>query len=475
MFGWLGGRSRALQQENERLQAELLAVKSASPQSIIADTTGGMVPAGQPNLGQTLEQLQHFRSWQFIAINAICKRIAGQPIHVGRVPTAPAGRPPGGPRGVKAMALDDGIEPIISHPLKDLLLDPNDVQVAWSMMYVTVASLMLTGRSFWWIKESTRDDRPYDIWPLPSHWLSPVHGARLFERWKVKPDGDPEGFTLPGDDIAYFPLPDPLQPLVGAISPLACAARAVNADEAIELAQLSAFKNGVHPSILVKVGRMKGSDGRPIDSRHVLTPEQRGQLLNTVKKYLAGVFNRGEALIVDGMIEDASPFGLKPSEMDFCESGEIPKNKILMTFGVNPITCGQIENANKASSWAAEHNFCSATVQPLQTFLGQVISQWVAPRFAGGERLRVYFKPAVARDHELEQKQWAIAATRGFITPNEFRIHQLGLQRIDTPGADDLPDPGGAATIAPEMKRLAAEINPYTLKRLEASGNGKRS
>ena len=133
-----------------------------------------------------------------------------------------------------------------------------------------------------------------------------------------------------------------------------------------------------------------------------------------------------------------------------------------IAFGVNPIVVGQIENANRASAWVAEHHFCENVINPLLTLLGQCLTKLVAPRFTDGTgRLVVWFEQCVAHDQELKLKAWQIALERGVVTPNEFRRHILNIPDADSSLGDLLAEPQQVT-----MPAQQSSFDPYTLEPL---------
>lgn len=450
-------------QENEQLRAEVEMLKAAAPTDLVADTAGIGTPTSRPNLTAHREQLRHFNGWQFVAIRAIAVRVAGQQVNVASVRGAP-GR-------LQTKAVGDDLEPIPDHPLVAAIDAPNPYMVRWQLMYVTVAGLELTGKAYWWIRDTNRG---LEIYPLPADWMSPEHDGGLYSRWRVRPPGVPEGLVIDNADIAYFSLPDPADPLMGAVSPLQTQARAINSDEAIQASQDIAFRAGIHPSVVVKAGRLPNAVTGGEGMRPVLTPEQRKQLITSIRNALSGVLKHGDAAIVDGMIEDIIPWSNKPAEMDWLNSGAQTKSRILQAFGVNPIVVGEVENANRASSWVAELHFCNNVVNPLLILMGQVLTARVAPRWAGpSERLKVWFDLCRADDDELKLRAWQYGLTQGAVTLNEYRRHILNLPEME--GGDETKD--NSPAVSEMAKSIAAKINPYTLKPFSSSvpsvnGNG---
>lgn len=448
MFGWL---SRKLRAENATLRAQVvdLATKAAYAGDLIANSGRGGLTLAPNNLAEAREQLGHFTGWQYVAIRAIATRTAGQEAFVASEPL--------GPRGMKAAGND--LEPLPAHPLIEAINDPNDLMVRWSLLFVTVCQLELTGLAYWWLAENPSGW--LDIWPLPPDWVSPNPGRKT---WKIRPPGDPQGFDVAYDDVACFSLPDPANPL-GATSPLQTQAKAVDADERLQTCQSRAFSNGIHPGMAIIVAKMEGPDGNVLNARPVLTPEQQGQLIDGMRAMYGGATNYGEPFIVDGRIEDIKKITNTPAEMDFLESGKQTKSRIFKAFGVNPLIVGEIEGANRAQAYVAEQSFAANVVNPLLVLMGQVISAWVCPRFARpSERLTAWFAPVVPRDDDLDSRNWNTALTRQAVTVNEYRRHVLNL--ADVPWGDEPISADSGPLVAPAEEKRFDPFDPFTLKRL---------
>lgn len=87
-------------------------------------------------------------------------------MHVARKPAL---------RGRKSTGQE--FEPLESHVLLDALNDPSDLMTAWQLMFSTVASLEITGRSLWWIQRGKRNGRDM-ILPIPIPWIVEVDSRR---------------------------------------------------------------------------------------------------------------------------------------------------------------------------------------------------------------------------------------------------------------------------------------------------------
>ena len=383
---------KAMVDADRSYMAAKASVADATSQLLARGPSG--LPLQQTDLSRASEQLKHFSGWVYAAVRPIAQRIAGQPIHVGRVKVArrPEIRLPSG----FVVKGDAAVEPLDSHPILDLLADPNDLMVAWSLIYTTVASLELTGRQLWWLPGKNQ------ILPIPTSWIVGYEGSTAYTAFKVRPPSTGEPFSIPSDECCYFAYPNPADPH-GATSPLQAVGGAVDADEAMTTSQQSMFARGIHPSHAILLGKVP-VDGVPGGLRPRLTPAQERQLIGAVKKRYEGVSRHGEPIILDGVIEDVKRLSNTVAEMDYLQSGKATKSRIMQGFGVNPIVAGEIEGANRASSTVAEKHFIDTCVNPKIELISQVLTEWLSPMFGGG--LKVWIEPCQVEDAEMKLK-WA--------------------------------------------------------------------
>lgn len=378
--------------------------------------SGGLVQ--RSDFSKAKEQLTHFRGWPYAAIRPIAQKIAGQAVHVGRAT---------GTLRKSKHAIPDDVQELESHPILDMLSNPNELMVGWSLVFSLVASLELTGRQLWWHPEM---DGKRSALPIPTSWLVDFQGATQFETFFIRPPNHAgEPIPIPADEACYFCYPHPGDPH-GCISPLQAAGMAVDADEYIQASQRSMFETGIHPKHALIVGRNKGATGgaaTPI-MRPRLSGSQRRQLIRSVLEVYGGVHKHGEPLILDGLIEDVKRLSSTVLEMDYLSSSKLTKERITQCIGTNPIIMGQVESANRASSLAAEEHFAEFTVNPKIELISQTLTEWLAPMFGGG--IRIWIEKVVPSDTEMELQRMKILAQFGAVTVNEMR-HWGGLSEVD--------------------------------------------
>lgn len=463
--------------------------------SMATTITGAAGNINSVNLSSHAEQYRHYTGWVHSAVRVISQSISAQPIHVANAISA-SRKTIGGmkkrvdmrqkvftPHGVydKEFAgrqmwfkkvlpgtlknFYESAELLESHPILDAINSPNPIMPKTSLMFVTVASLELTGKAYWWVEinkdPETNEGRPINIWYLPSHWCQPVHTKeKIFAAWKVIPDGSGMPFYVPVEHMVYFNQPDPSNPF-GSYATLQAQARAVVTDEAISEAQRQSFQRGIFPGMAVVVGDLPEDSEGNTPGRPVLTKDQRQQIIQAIKRAYQGAYNADEPIILDRLIQDVKKLTNSPAEMNFMESGTYTKDKITQSFGVNPITMGAIQDVNKASAVAAKENLYDVSVNPRIGLLSDVLTNWISPLFSEpGEKLLMFIEECRASDPDTDRACIETLSKQGAVTRNEARAILCHLPPI--PNGDTFFVQENTKLVEPDM--TPEEFNAMTPK-----------
>lgn len=455
----------------ESFRVSLKASDAAMPNPVFAAAGG---PAGSmlgydQRLVRHSEQYKHNVGWTFTAVHRIATRFSDQPARVGRL------LPPDASEYVRSWAKRHGFKAVDSawrgrfgrrllsahereymprrlksapgeyeiidtHPILATLADPNAIMTASTLYYSTVASFELTGKAFWWWPIEKGEQRVYH---LPSDWVTPKHtDTAMYVAYDVKPPGYfAESITVPAEEITPFLLPDPSDPH-RSISPAQTQAPAIAADEAIQIAQARQFANDMYPGLILKAGRLPGIDGKP-GERPVLTRSQRKALIEAIRAIHEGVVNYREPFIVDGLIEGIERMTYAPQEMDYLQSGQSTKSRIMQAFGVNPFLSGENVTIGYAQASVAEDVFLANVINPLGRLMGEAVSKRLKD-----EGCVFWFEEAVPRNPDLKLKKYTLALNNQvepMVSREEFRREVLQL--ADDDGDDetepsDVPEDG---------------------------------
>lgn len=411
-----------------------MASRQSSASSLIA---GGGNATSSPfffdeSQQKAVRQYRHFRDVPYAAIRPIAVKMADLPLHVGMVKRRRRGgtRQTLGASSLRTKSLmpafiksiSENVEPVDNHEFIEDIMDPNPYMTYWATMFCTVVSLYLTGRSYWWMDED--GDGGTQFWYLPSTWVTPLASdENPFAAFGVKPPwamGDPH--IVDGEDMAFFSIPDPANPLAS-YAPLQSQARAIDTDDAVQEAQLVTMRDGVQPKTIIRVGKMPEVSGIPGSGERIeLTAAQRKQLVSEITTWYAGAAKRGLPFVVDRKIEGIEPFGRSAAELDFVNGAKLTSDRVHHGLGVNRIVTGATEGANRAQATVADTYLYSLVVNPLGTHMSQTMTKDIGPRYSSDtERAVIWIEKAEAQDPALIQGRMNLAVKAGAVTKKEVR------------------------------------------------------
>lgn len=427
---------RSMSSVRQHSQSLLVRAREGGIGSVMAGTSmlGALNQSRLLSQGQRVDPQKHYNGWTYACIGITAERVAGQEIMVARKIRKGS--------QTKAVRIDkatvpktlhdriDNLELLESHPLIDALRRPNQLQLQRDLVFVMVAGLELTAESFLWVRDDDKDGRK-DIYPLPAHWMTPVHGKdKIHVAWDINPDNSTETFRVPAEQIVYSSYPNPNSP-IRPISPLQAVARPVLIDEQIQECQRRSFRSP-HPAMAVHVAAMPDQIGLK-GSRPELSPDQRARIEGMILQMYSGAMNYDKPIILDGSIDHLEMLSKTVKEMDYNNSAKGIKERLTQGYKVNPISMGQVESANRASAMMADQNLLSININPKINMISGILTYKLAPLYAApDEELVVWVVPAITIDRELDLQECVALRNSGGLTTNEFR-HKLGYQPLDGP------------------------------------------
>lgn len=439
-------------QDNTR--AMIKAGRVSQIESLLPAAVGANLQSSYRQQSKAREAYQMLRNWVYASTNAIAKRCAGQPWMAGHYKTKPDNPTKRRRKDfLKALNQPGEIEHDKNHHVLWALDEPNPTQGRFEFIYITVMNLLLTGE-WYWIGGAVKDG--VEVWAVPSSWIAPDHSNGMFRGYKLQ-TGYGEGIPIPAENVGRGYLPDPSD-VKGCLSPLQSCVKAAKIDDYILGSQEATFERGINPNVVIKVGQSIGPDGKPSGHRPTLTGKQQSQLRRAIQYMWNRNLNNGMPAIIDGMVEDIFKLQNTPQEMDWGQSGEVVKARIMQAFGTNPIIIGEVTPANKAQAVVAETNFCSNVVNPILGNLGSAASKFFTPFYDDGESLAVWLEEAVPKDDEREDRQWNAARQKGDVTQeeNRARLKLEPLKDQPPPRSPLLDNPQTMAAVAGLASQVAA-------------------
>lgn len=445
---------------------ELRAYEAQTDAWLKAKREGGMLPDFAGGMAASLhgcnifggsgsrdmQSYSMFRQWIFCAVNFIAKRMAGQPWSAGELTNAKRDdkKPPKKSHKLslrqpwmkhtvaksllRRNAPNQDLDVFQSHAILDCIDRPNPLQRRSEFMYMSVASLLLTGVCYWVGgkvagKKSPNDKQAegdkIELWAIPSHLVEPLHKDGLFSNYKIKMSAqDMEGQEIPVANVARTYIPDPSD-IMGVFSPLNACIRAIRTDDHVQGSQEGLFARGLMPHVGVVIGEAATQQFAPI-----LTGPQRHQIERMIVELYNRTTNDGMPAIFDGMIKDIRRLDPMPREMDWKVSGEIVRDRILRAYGISLLLLGDTQGGNRAQAVMAEENAAANVFNPLADTFTETACDWLAPMFEAENstgRIWAWMNPFVAHDEEMTSRQWSEARKNGDVDRNEYRAERLGL------------------------------------------------
>jgi HK97 family phage portal protein len=357
------------------------------------------------------EQLRHYQSWVYAAVNAIAQEVAlHQPFFYRNT----------------GQAEHEQLPLPHTHPLVRLLAAPNPWLTPWELWYLSTVYLELTGNCYWYAPcyrvGARRTRLPGELWIIPTPWVRVVPDADDYVRsYVVAPPGAaPEAFDP--DEVIHLKYPNPLDPHYG-LSPLQANALTVDANTELQKSRYQAFHAGQRPGIVLQ-------------TEQTLSEATVRRLEEKLQGRFGGRENWHRPLVLEQGLR-ASPWTLTPAEMDYLNSARMTRDEIFALYRVPGPIAGLVENLGLgANIWfGARVMFCEGTIQPKLALLSQALTRDLARRY--GDDVVIAFPDCSPRNHAQRRKDDALDARRGLRTYNEIRRGR-GLQpypdaRFDRP------------------------------------------
>jgi HK97 family phage portal protein len=362
------------------------------PEPRLANVFSGMAA---PTAGwwreDAVEQLRHYQSWVYAAVNAIAQEVARQRPFIW----------------LNTGQADHEQTPLPqAHPLIRLLERPNPWMTPWELWYLTVLYLELTGNCFWHVSTPAGARSPAELWIVPTPWARIIPDAATYVKaYEVAAPGAPAEIFAP-HEIIHLKYPNPLDVHYG-LSPLQANALSVDANTELQKSRYQTFLAGQRPGVVLQ-------------TEQTLSENTVRRLEEKIQGRFAGRDNWHRPLVLEQGLK-ASPWTLSPAEMDYLNSSRMTRDEIFGLFRVPPPIAGIVENMGLgADIWhGARVMFCEGTVQPKLDLIGQALTRDLASRY--GQHVVISFPDCSPRNQEQRRKDDELDARLGLRTYNEIR------------------------------------------------------
>jgi len=423
---------------------------------------------------QSLEAVRHYRGWVYVAVTAIAQKIGQFKPSVAYV--RQTGNELKEKRFIGKSAREqlksmtklkehEDLEPVEDdHPLVQLLDNPNDPDVSFSLWYKLIMYGELCGKTYIWIPH-TNGGMPAEMWILPSHWVRPEpgQGDQLISGYWVQPmEGIYTRTWLPVEDVIEWVWPSPLSVYDG-FAPTQGGSAWIDTSEAMDASRWHQMKN-LHNAGLV-LGLEKGIT--------YPTPEDIDRAYTMLNNRLNGEGKNRMPLILPPGWTSLGRYGMSSEELDFVSSNDQIRDQVLALYRVPKGIVGIEPGQANTSAYAPSTYFFDQCINPKLYYLGQVLTEKLAARY--GDDIRIYWENSTPHDPQLEHTKNNDAIDRATITINEYR-ERSGLKPVewgDTPQMRPgyMPMMQGAMATEPLLK--PREISELVLQAEQANGDAK--
>lgn len=270
------------------------------------------------------------------------------------------------------------------HALESLLTRPNPRLKGENFLCNLVGYHLIAGNAYA-LSVGPEGAPPKELWLLRPDTMSVVEGT----------DGLPAGYEqqVAGkkqrygtESIFHWKTFNPLSDWYG-LAPLEAAALSVDAHNESSRWNLALIQNGGTPS-----GVLYQEDGD-----HPLTDAQYNSLKDQVETQYTGSVNAGRPLLLEGGLK-WQEMGMSPRDMDWSGARNMNAREIAQAFGVPPQMLG-IPDAQTYSNYTeARQSLWEDTIIPMAKDVAAELSNWLAPKFGAGLKLKPDFDdvPALA-------------------------------------------------------------------------------
>lgn len=312
--------------------------------------------------------------------------------------------------------------PILQHPILDLLDRFNEFTSASDGFYTTSSHKTLAGDAFWLLEG--RGINIKSIYILQPDKIKLKLGKvaatqRVIEAYEFQDtiEGTPVSATYRADDVIHFKSPNPNNPYRG-LSKVEAAAETIDTDAAAMEANKQLFQRGLINSFM-------------LTSPNKLTPEQLQQLRADFQATYGGV---GNAFKVPIMGADLKPATIASTnkDMEFIAQQEWLRDKLMSIFGNNKAVLGITDDVNRANADATILNWKRTTVASEMKAITDTLNEFLVPRW--GDNLMLGFKDPVEENEQEKIDQVTKLKSGDIITLNEGR-EMLSLDPVE--GGDE--------------------------------------
>lgn len=343
-----------------------------------------------------------FRSWAFIAINAIADEVSTNPIHLFKK------------SGSEWTEIEE-------HQVLDVINKPNAFQTKEEFFWLTAVFLLAEGEAPIYV--NSRKNPTQMVLLNPDRLTINFSEGGIIGGYTYR-QSNGTNTKIDPDQIIFIKSPSVITPFRGS-GIMKHIATTLDLDYFIEEYLKIFFYNDTAPSAVLETAQELNKD---IINRLRVQFTNRHQGVKNAHKL--AVLEKG--LTFKKISSDLSQLTLK-------ELNDMIRDKVLAGFRVPKSVLGIVEDVNRANADASSYTFSKRAVLPKLNQIQAQFNQYFIPKFSDGDKLWLEFENPVQEDKILQAQYWQMAIMSGWMTPDEVR-EELGLEALNEPDEEDQPE-----------------------------------
>lgn len=314
---------------------------------------------------------------------------------------------------------------IESHPILDLLKNPNKYESGYQFRLQWITNLLLTGNTYVekLALENSSNKKPRELYILRTDRMTIMPGNNRNEfisGYKYRIGGEYHDYKY--DQIRHTKFYNPTDDFYG-LSPIEAAASSIDLNNLARNWNKELLANGGQPSMFLKTDKP-------------LTDPQRSRLEALVRE--KSLNEKGMPWVLEGGLE-MKPMQLNAIDMAWVDANKLSAREISIIFGVPPEIMGDSANKTYNNYRESRKALYEETIIPHLELFKEEFNNWLVPFFGNDIELD-YDVESIGALQEDSSLAWEKAEKAKFITIDEKR---------NLVGYDDLPNNEGKVVLVP--------------------------
>jgi len=303
--------------------------------------------------------------------------------------------------------VNGSLREIPKHPFIDLWENPNDFQVNWELKYFMGVYLAVKGNYYLLILRGAVSGQPRSLIMLDPMRVKPVGNKSKWIEYYEYNKGT-EKLKLNPKEVIHirYPYSGSViegRPIIDAISDI------IDVDKYQQALTKKFYKEG-------------GFLGLTFTSNSNLTTTAFNRAVEQLKERYSGSENAFKVAVFEqGLAPIKAAYSIK--DMELTAQRKLTQEEVMAAFRIPKLLLGgSAEGYTKASSEAAEYTYAQTMIDPLLTYIGQVLTAHVKRIY--GDDLVAKHDSVAPKDVERKLAYYKEMVGMGALTINEVRIEE---------------------------------------------------